>query len=169
MTKIGIISDTHHHPNIALEAIKILKDNGADIILHAGDIVEARTLFDLKDSKLPYVAVLGNNDYHLERFKNEFNLFTEPHTFEFQDIKIKIMHHPKFLTPDADMIVFGHTHSFTAFLNEGKLFINPGEICGRKFINFSFAMVVCDKKEFRVFKFSKAPNEPNFHQSEVQI
>ncbi|MGB2553937.1 metallophosphoesterase family protein, partial [Campylobacter sp. MOP51] len=62
MTKIGIISDTHHQPNIALEAIKILKDNGAHIILHAGDIVEARTLSDLKDSKLPYVAVLGNND-----------------------------------------------------------------------------------------------------------
>ena len=169
MIKIGIISDTHFKPEIAREAIEILKDRGADLILHAGDIVELETLTDLKSSNLPYAAVLGNNDHHLSKFKDEFNLFEEPYIFNFENLKIKLMHHPKFLSADADIIVFGHTHSFTAVLNNDALFINSGEICGRKYKNFTFALVSYEDDNFRVFKFSKSDEYDIFQETEVNL
>lgn len=169
MVKIGLISDTHFRPEIAREAIEILKGHEVNLILHAGDIVELETLKDLKNSNLPYAAVLGNNDYHLAKFKEEFELFNEPHIFKFENLTIKLMHHPKFLSANADIIAFGHTHSFTAVLNNYSLFINPGEICGRKYGNFTFALLCCQDKNFQVFKFIKTPQDEKFNEIEVNL
>ncbi|MDY0234220.1 MAG: metallophosphoesterase family protein, partial [Sulfurimonas sp.] len=62
--KIGIISDTHSKVKMAKNAINLLIESGAEFIIHAGDIVERETLELLKNSKVPYIAVYGNNDAH---------------------------------------------------------------------------------------------------------
>ena len=66
MLKIGVISDSHHRSDIAKSAIDYLKEKGVDLLLHAGDIVEISTLKDMRDSGIPYKAVLGNNDSFLK-------------------------------------------------------------------------------------------------------
>lgn len=94
---IGVISDSHRETKIAASAIEWLLARGADLLVHAGDIVESETLQLLRQSGKPYFAVLGNNDEALTEFKNEFNLHDEPFCTEFAGLRLKIMHHPFYL------------------------------------------------------------------------
>lgn len=94
---IGAISDSHRETKVAASAIEWLLARGADLLVHAGDIVESETLRLLRQSGKPYFAVLGNNDEALAEFKNEFNLYDEPFCTEFAGLRLKIMHHPFYL------------------------------------------------------------------------
>ena len=94
---IGVISDSHPETGVAASAIEWLLAHGADLLVHAGDIVESETLRLLRQSGKPYFAVLGNNDEALAEFKNEFNLRGGPFCTEFVGLRLKIMHHPFYL------------------------------------------------------------------------
>ena len=94
---IGVISDSHRETEVAASAIEWLLARGADLLVHAGDIVASETLRLLRQSGKPYFAVLGNNDETLTEFKNEFNLHDEPFCTEFARLRLKIMHHPFYL------------------------------------------------------------------------
>ena len=130
--KLGILSDTHKKAGRARKAIDTLVENGAEFLIHAGDIGKEETLAYMEATGLPYVAVLGNNDRKLAPLRERYALFAEPHYFEIGGLRVKLMHHPWFLSPDADLIVFGHTHKFSLECrSDGRLFINPGEVCAR--------------------------------------
>ena len=94
---IGVISDSHRETKVAASAIEWLLARGADLLVHAGDIVESETLRLLRQSGKPYFAVLGNNDEALAEFRNDFNLYDEPFCTEFSGLRLKIMHHPFYL------------------------------------------------------------------------
>ena len=94
---IGVISDSHPEMEVVASAIEWLLARGADLLVHAGDIVAIETLRLLRQSGKPYFAVLGNNDEALTEFKNEFNLRGEPFYTEFAGLRLKIMHHPFYL------------------------------------------------------------------------
>ena len=94
---IGVISDSHRETKVAASAIEWLLARGADLLVHAGDIVESETLRLLRQSGKPYFAVLGNNDEALAELKNDFNLYDEPFCTEFAGVRLKIMHHPFYL------------------------------------------------------------------------
>lgn len=173
MIKVGIISDTHRRSDIAKFAINYLLKKDINLLVHAGDIVDIETLEFMKNSKVSYVAVLGNNDEHLVKFKNKFNLFTEPHHFEFDGFKFKLMHRPFYLNNDSDIIIYGHTHKFIAKLNNNSLFINSGEICARNKDLHEFAYFTCEKKEdknsFEVFKVESAKNKFEWKESKITL
>lgn len=94
---IGVISDSHRETKVAASAIEWLLARGADLLVHAGDIVAIETLQLLRQSGKPYFAVLGNNDEALAELKNDFNLHDEPFCTEFAGLRLKIMHHPFYL------------------------------------------------------------------------
>ncbi|WP_456323816.1 YfcE family phosphodiesterase [Hydrogenimonas sp.] len=130
--KLGILSDTHKKVGRAKKTIDMLVENGAKHLIHAGDIGKEEVLAYMESTKIPYTAVLGNNDRRLEALTQRYNLFKEPHYFTIANLRIKLMHHPWFLSPDADLIVFGHTHKFSVDCRDtGELFLNPGEACAR--------------------------------------
>ncbi len=85
----------------------------------------------LKNSKLPYVSVFGNNDNKLLSLSNKYNIHKEPYYFKIQDLKIKLMHLPFYMTPETDIVISGHTHYFDSSYVNDTLFLNPGEICAR--------------------------------------
>lgn len=159
--KIGIISDTHKKIKRAKIALDMLLDDGAEFIVHAGDIVEPDILDLLKDCGKKYVAVYGNNDSHLVQFHNEYNLVQEPHYFKIAQTKFKLMHLPYYMSPDADVVIFGHTHEFEADFKNNTLFLNPGEACARNKPFSECAMLEVDKKEFRVTYYSRPKKEEN--------
>ena len=129
---LGILSDTHKKAGRAKKAIDMLLENGAEYLIHAGDIGKEEVLAYMESMGVPYTAVLGNNDRELAPLKARYHLFTEPHYFRIGDLRVKLMHHPWFLSPDADLIVFGHTHEFSLKRHaSGQLFLNPGEVCAR--------------------------------------
>ena len=130
--KIGIISDTHKKIGRAKKAIDLLIDNGVEFIVHAGDIVKLEVLEYLEEKNIRYVAVLGNNDFHLYSVVDKFNLVSEPHYFKLANKTWKLMHYPKYIFPlDTDIIVYGHTHDVDISFNGKNLILNPGEVCAR--------------------------------------
>lgn len=129
--KIGIISDTHKKIKRASKALDMLLENGAEFIIHAGDIVEENVLKLLQESQKGYVAVYGNNDAHLVSHHKEYNLVQEPHYFELAKTSFKLMHLPFYMAPDAEVVISGHTHEFSCEFINGTLFLNPGESCAR--------------------------------------
>ena len=130
--KIAVISDTHRKFALAKEALNHLVSLGAEYIVHAGDICEYDTLAYIKNLDLPYIAVYGNNDAHMVQYHNEFKLVKEPYYFKIKDIKFKLMHLPFYMTPDCDVVIFGHTHMFEATKKAQTLYLNPGEVCARE-------------------------------------
>lgn len=119
--KIGIISDTH---GVLREAVREVFD-GADLIIHAGDIGKPLILSELR-AIAPVVAVRGNMDtgpwaYNLPSSKE----------FSAGSTLIYILHdlNGLDLIPSAAgvrVVVNGHTHRPLIRDEDGVLFINPG-------------------------------------------
>ncbi len=130
--KIGLLSDTHSKINKAKKALDFLVENGAEFIIHAGDIVEYEILELLANCTKRYIAVYGNNDAHLMCHHNNFHLVQEPYYFKLTETTFKLMHLPFYMTSDAEVIIFGHTHQFEVEFENGSLYLNPGEVCARK-------------------------------------
>ena len=126
------MSDTHKKLGRAKKAVDLLIEKGAEFIVHAGDIVRVELLDYLKEKNIRYVAVLGNNDYHLYDVIDRYNLVTEPYYFKLANKTWKLMHYPKYMFPlDTDIIVYGHTHDVDISFNGKHLILNPGEVCAR--------------------------------------
>jgi len=157
--KIGIISDTHKKVKKAKKAIAMLIENGAEFIIHAGDIVEVEILQILKNCSLDYFAVYGNNDAHLVQHHEDFELVQEPFYFKLDGLKFKLMHLPYYMAPDADVVIFGHTHHFHTEFNNGTLFLNSGEICGRKKPVSECMMLETKDDKFIITQYSKPDGE----------
>ncbi len=166
--KIGILSDSHAKVDLANFCINKLKDEGAKYLIHAGDIVKEETLKLLKKSGLPYTAILGNNDNRLTHLTDKYELFSEPHYFKIKDIKVKLMHHPLYLKPDADLIVNGHTHYYEAKLTKKAFYINPGEVCARKKNLCECALLDVKKSSFTVHRYTCKPEKLKWKE-EVQV
>ncbi len=129
--KIGILSDTHSKVGRAKKVIDHLIENGAEYLVHAGDICEVEVLEYIVQTKLPYIAVYGNNDAHMVQYHHDFNLVQEPHNFKIDEHTFKLMHLPYYMNPDANIVIFGHTHTFECDYKNNTLFLNPGEACAR--------------------------------------
>ena len=129
--KIALLSDSHFKPELLSDALTMLKSKGAQYILHAGDFQTKENLDIIKDANLPYVGVYGNNDHALLQYQNGYNLHKEPYYFKIKEYKFKMMHLPFYMSPDSDIVIFGHTHKFESDFKNGTLFLNPGEICAR--------------------------------------
>ena len=153
--KIGVISDTHTKVKKAARAIDTLIKDGAEFMIHAGDIVEVEVLELLKNCGLRYEAVYGNNDSHLAHFHSQYNLVQEPYYFKLANAKFKLMHLPFYMAPDADIIISGHTHTFHSEFNNSTLFLNPGEVCARSKPISEWAMLEVNKEEFKVTHYTR--------------
>lgn len=153
--KIAVISDTHKKFPLAKEAIDRLVALGAQYIVHAGDICQYDTIEYIKNTNLPYVAVYGNNDTPMVQYHNDFNLVKEPYYFKIEDVKFKLMHLPYYMTPDCDVVIYGHTHIFEAKKVNDTLFLNPGEVCAREKPRSESVLLEINDKEFSVQYFAK--------------
>ena len=160
--KIGILSDTHTKIERAKDSLRQLLDDGAEFFIHAGDVCEYETLELLKNSGKRYVCVYGNNDAHLVRHHNEFNLVQEPHYFKLSNTKFKLMHLPYYMTPDAEVVIYGHTHTFKSEFKGGTLFLNPGESCARNKPLSECAMLEVQEKKLIVTYYFKGRDEVKF-------
>ncbi len=153
--KIGIISDTHSKVKKAKKALDMLLENGAEFIIHAGDIEEHKTLELLHNCDKKYIAVYGNNDAHLVKYHNDYNLVQEPSYFKLANLKFKLMHLPFYMNADADIIISGHTHVFHSEFTNNTLFLNPGEVCARKKPISECAMLEISDEEFKVTHYTR--------------
>ena len=160
--KIGIISDTHTKLGKTEKALDMLLENGAEFIIHAGDIVKVEILDLLKNCGKKYVAVYGNNDAHLANHHNDYNLVQEPYYFKLANLKFKLMHLPFYMNPDADIIISGHTHTFHSEFKKSTLFLNPGEVCARSKPISECAMLNITDKKYKVTHYTREDKTDEF-------
>jgi len=125
---IGLISDTHGL--LRPQALRALE--GADLIIHAGDVGNPEILETL-NTLAPVFAVRGNVDtgpWALALPENE--------VIETAAATIYVLHdvHALDLDPVAagfQMIVSGHSHKPARTEQRGVLFLNPGSAGPRRF------------------------------------
>jgi putative phosphoesterase len=134
--KIGVISDTHlRETDERLLTIIRRHFHDAELILHAGDLVDLKVLdaFGNKD----IIAVCGNMDSPGVAFK-----IPPKRVFEIGRFRIGLIHgwgSPFDLEErirsefdNVDCIVYGHSHHPANHIREGVLFFNPGTACDRR-------------------------------------
>lgn len=136
--RVVVLADTHMRAAGSRrlpEPVYRLLD-GADAVLHAGDLVDASVL-DTLESIAPTYAVLGNNDHALA------HRLPVTQVLAFEGVRVAMVHdsgaatgrsarlHRRF--PDADVVVFGHSHVplDTTGVNGQRLF-NPGSPTERR-------------------------------------
>jgi hypothetical protein len=162
--KIGLLSDTHNKIGRSQKVIDHLKAQGAQFLIHAGDIVKPEILEQLKQSGLKYLAVYGNNDAKLVEYHNKYNLVQEPHYFTLDNVKCKLMHLPFYMNADAQIIIFGHTHVFECDFKNNTLFLNPGEACARDEPFSSCALLEITNDAFNVIHYTRAVGTDIFNE-----
>ena len=167
--KIGILSDSHRKTTLHKEALEYLLLQGVEYLLHAGDIMLEEHLQMLEETNLPYACVYGNNDTALISLHGKYNIFKEPYYLKIEDLKVKIMHLPYFMSADADMVVSGHTHVFEASLNSGTLFINSGEVCAREKPLTECAVVEVRDGNFDVTHYFRELNKKDWNSRKVVL
>jgi len=134
--KIGVISDTHlRGPDDRLLAIIRKHFHGAELILHAGDLVDLRVLDAFGDKDV--IAVCGNMDS-----SNVEDEIPPKRVLEIGRFRIGLIHgwgSPLDLEDrirnefeNVDCIVYGHSHLPANHIREGILFFNPGTACDRR-------------------------------------
>ncbi len=116
--RIDIISDTHGRLSDAL----LEQLEGADLIIHAGDITSENDWAYLQTLG-PIKGVLGNNDYYQDYGPevDRLNLFT------YEGLRFAVAHYREDLPVGAvDVAICGHTHRSTIAEVGDCLVINPG-------------------------------------------
>lgn len=124
--RIGLISDTHGL--LRPEALAFLQ--GADQIIHAGDIGNAEILQQL-GAIAPVTVVRGNND--TQPWAESIPLTA---TLAVSKAQILVIHDLKTLTsvpPHTRVVVSGHSHKPQIEQRGEVLFVNPGSAGRRRF------------------------------------
>lgn len=132
MKQIAILSDTHGllRENVIDELVE------ADCFIHAGDMDTPYIIESIRRLGETY-AVRGNND------KEWAVDLPKSITITIEGVRFFIVHNkkdiPKYLT-DVDVVVYGHSHKYSAEIIKGVLFLNPGS-CGKR--RFDLELTMC--------------------------
>lgn len=131
--RIGLISDTHG----MLRPQVFDRLSGVERILHAGDVGPADLLVEL-EALAPVTAVWGNTDTFDVRERVEAMA-----RVELAGRRVVLLHGHQLgsptpdglrrAVPDADIIVYGHTHRPLIDEENGVLVVNPGAAGAARF------------------------------------
>ncbi|RWZ61092.1 metallophosphoesterase [Labedella populi] len=138
-TSVLLLADTHLPkrakvlPDAVLEAI-----DGVDIVVHAGDWVDAETLDLLETRAARLIGVVGNNDGADLRAR-----LPEVARAAVDGVRLAVVHETGSSNgrekrmddafPDVDLLVFGHSHiPWDTETPRGMRLLNPGSPTDRR-------------------------------------
>ncbi|GAA0412720.1 metallophosphoesterase family protein [Leifsonia naganoensis] len=137
--KLLMISDTHVPKRArALPEQVLAAVDAADVVIHAGDWVDAATLDVLEERSRRLVGVWGNNDGPELRGR-----LPEVARVELEGLRFAVVHETGPAAgretradgdyPDADVLVFGHSHiPWDTVSPAGLRLLNPGSPTDRR-------------------------------------
>ena len=132
MKQIAILSDTHGllREDVMAELAE------ADCTIHAGDMDTPYIIETIGKLGETY-AVRGNND------KEWAEVLPERIAVTIEGVRFFIVHNKKDVPPNltnVDVVVYGHSHKYSAEIIKGVLFLNPGS-CGKR--RFDLEITMC--------------------------
>lgn len=142
ITNLVVLADTHLRSDSQGSLRRWLPPaaephlEAADVILHAGDVLEVGVLQRLR-TYAPVHAVLGNNDLDL------VGLLPQTLLLDLAGVRVGMIHDSgptagragrlKRKFPDADVVIFGHSHAPVNEKGEdNQLLFNPGSPTQRR-------------------------------------
>jgi putative phosphoesterase len=137
--RLLLMSDTHVPKRArALPAPLLAAVDAADVVIHAGDWVDAVTLDLLESRSRRLVGVWGNNDGPELRRR-----LPEVAHVELEGVRFAVVHETgpaagrearcEQAFPDADVLVFGHSHiPWDTVAPGGLRLLNPGSPTDRR-------------------------------------
>ena len=145
--KVCILSDSHDNRFLLAAAARAAQAQGAEAILHCGDVVAPTTLRSLIPMGLPVHVIHGNNTgdlYNMAQLAHDTHNLLHYHGqdagIELATRKIFMVHYPHYAeamatTGDWDIVCCGHDHrSKIAHIDNIKgsqtLLLNPGTVGG---------------------------------------
>lgn len=145
--KVCILSDSHDNRRLLDVAVAAAKAQGAEAILHCGDVVAPSTLSVLQKHGLPVHVIHGNNTgdlYIMARTACEPDSVVHFHgqdaAIELAGRRIFLVHYPHYgqamaITGDWDLVCCGHSHQaqIERLLNirgNTTVLVNPGTVGG---------------------------------------
>ncbi len=157
--KIGIISDTHNNLDITRRALELFREQGAGLVVHAGDLTSPKMLELFRGFDCRFV--LGNGDIDVEELNRAagvlgFGCIEEYCEFEADGKRFILFHGnnvPMFRDAVAsgkyDYIIKGHTHFFENYTSGRTRIINPGSL----YSSDEYSVAVLDTESDRVEMF----------------
>jgi putative phosphoesterase len=133
--RVAVLADTHLRAGVdGLPARARAELDEADVVLHAGDVVDGALLAELPE---PWHAVLGNNDHGL------VGALPDRLELELGGVQVAMVHDSgaragrerrmRRWFPTADVVVFGHSHDpVDAEGVDGQRLFNPGSAVQRR-------------------------------------
>ncbi|MFC3454465.1 metallophosphoesterase family protein [Amycolatopsis speibonae] len=139
MTRLLLIADTHLPPRAKVLPDQVWREvDAADVVVHAGDWVEAALLDELEARSERLIGVWGNNDGPDLRSR-----LPEIARAELGGVRLAVIHETggkqgrerrcddRF--PDTDVLVFGHSHiPWDTVTPNGLRLLNPGSPTDRR-------------------------------------
>ena len=138
MQRVVVLSDTHLRAGRPRQLPDTVWAAIADshLVLHAGDVVDASLLEALDARQVSYRVVLGNNDLALR------DSLPERLEFDIEQVRVAMVHDSGATNgraarlrrwfPDAQIVVFGHSHTPCNEWHDGQLLFNPGSSSERR-------------------------------------
>ncbi len=135
--EVVVLADTHLKRGIDVLHPRVLRAlQKADFILHAGDFVSPRILYDLREITNVH-GVLGNNDGELT------GMLPEAIVLDLDGVDVAMVHNSGSSAgrearlarrfPRAQVVVFGHSHIPVNKVGiRGQLLFNPGSPTQRR-------------------------------------
>jgi hypothetical protein len=123
--RICLLSDSHDNRRLLAAAVEEARAQGAEAVLHAGDVVAPSTLSVLEPLGLPVHVVHGNNTgdlYVLTRMAARKGSVIRYHgadaDLELGDRRVFMVHYPHYARGmaslgDWDLVCCGHSHRAT--------------------------------------------------------
>jgi putative phosphoesterase len=160
--RIAILSDSHDHiPNLH-RAVQRANREGAEILIHCGDLISPFMLPRLHQFDGQVHLIYGNNagDQHLisSRCETMFGNITHhglQGEIETCGLKICFIHYPQTgralaMTGDYDIVCCGHNHRQGVETIGNCLLINPGDLLGAEVIPGFMLLDTVDKSVRRI-------------------
>lgn len=145
--KICIVSDSHDRADPLLSAVQAAQREGAELVIHCGDIIGAHTLRPLLALDIPVHVVHGNNlgdPLALARLcgasQGRITYHGGDAELSLARRRVYVTHHPHHArglacTGDFDLVCCGHSH-FASVAQQANIqggrtwLVNPGTVAG---------------------------------------
>lgn len=170
--KVCILSDSHDHIPLLDAAVESAIEEGAEAVLHCGDVVAPSTLHCLDKYGLPVHVIHGNNTGDLftlgrlaSREENNIHYHGMDAGLELAGRRIFLVHYPHYAealatTGDWDLVCCGHSHKVLietlSNIKGGTTYlVNPGTIGGVGRAPATYVMADLDNMTFETREVSK--------------
>ena len=145
--KVCILSDSHDQIEFLESAVREAVADGAEAVLHCGDVVNPVSLKVILPFELPVHVIHGNNSGNLSAMTqiaslqtNNVKYYCHDAGFELAGKRIYLVHFPDYAnsmstTGDWDLVCCGHSHkagvsSVTNRAGTQTHLVNPGTVGG---------------------------------------